>query len=98
MNVSVPSLSISPLKSSSTVTFVSLTRRMPNVPTLTPAIPDTDTPSRTSKVELSYARPDSVSVTTLPSSVASVRGLAVDASTDSSSAVTVTSSVSAAPL
>ena len=61
-------------------------------------MPDTDTPSRTSKIELSNARPDSVSVTTLPFSVASVNGDAVDASTVSSTDGTDKSLVSAAPL
>ena len=75
------SASILPEKASDTVICVLLTRLTLLV--VTPSMPDTDTVP-----EVLKERPLSVSVTTLPLSVASVKGVSVVAVIDSSTAVT----------
>ena len=61
-------------------------------------MPATVTASRMSKIERSKVQPLSVSATTLPSSVASVNGDAVEAVTDSVDAVTGSCAARAKPL
>ena len=99
VKVSVVAVLMLPLKSSFTVTAVSLTRFTLYDGAVTPAIPDTLRSRAMSFREVSKTRPPcSVSVTMFPSNVVSVNGLAAEATTYSSEAGTGSVAVSAGPL